>query len=142
MTLQQLRTLGLVVTLDGERFTVKPAHRLTEDLVAAIRTHRDAILDELRAEDWAAREEALAKLPPFVWGQPVEEQRIWLARFPDGSYLALQEEEYQCLRDGFALGTAGGNVPSGSVSSRSTVSTLPGSVSCGNLFRPHTSSEP
>jgi hypothetical protein len=50
--LTRLRSVGLTVNADGEALTIRPRELLTDELRAAIRAHKRALLAELPRYRW------------------------------------------------------------------------------------------
>ena len=48
--LEQVRTLGVVAWVEGDRLVLRPASRLSPELIETLRAHKPEVLEALRSE--------------------------------------------------------------------------------------------
>ncbi len=62
--LEQVRSQGVEVYSLGDRFRLRPAYRLTPELIETLRAHKAEVLEALRAEQQAGLERVEPWQPP------------------------------------------------------------------------------
>jgi hypothetical protein len=77
--LAKIEAAGFTLAAEGDRLTVSPAGRLTDDQRAKIRANKARLLAELRARDLEALDRAVCARPPpsavaWLW-TPEDEDR-------------------------------------------------------------------